>query len=325
MSLSRLPLALIVVWSTAACGILFPGPSLPDYDEVVAAKSDQAREWELLEFCYDALREEYTSGKIITFNVFIDNPQFPRLALLLQDVEIQQQYPEVLFQEYKAYEQDNQSALSALLLARIQADRESQLQWVDVSLTRDPNFVLAKVFLFGTRADAGDPKLLPEIVELLEDNPGCAEAWRLLAQLAPLYSREDLAAAAAQTEPWERGESSVQSALHSKAVTALRSKQPQKSIAVAEGIEDEILHLLISAAAMAQQQRPAAALVLINTILEEHPRHEVALFNRAILLRDYLGRSEDAAPDLRLFLDITADMPEKFIFRRTQAEYWLLK
>jgi hypothetical protein len=326
--MSRTTLALIALVITNSCGILFPGPSLPDYDEVVAAKDLQKSEWKLLEFCYSALEEDFASGKIVANNLILDNLELVRLPLLLQDIELQQVEHSALLSKYTMLEQQQQSALSALLLARVQTSREARVEWANLAIERDPDLVLAQVFLLGTRADDADTKVLKPLVRLLEEHPGCAEGWRLLAQLAPLYSRDDFAAAAASTEPWGIGEVNKVFAANSKAITSLRAHDPDTAIAAATKmieLDESMLTMsrMVTAAAFAQQQQPSAALGLVNKVLEDDPIHVVALFNRAILLRDYLGKSDDADSDLRLFLKLTASEPQKYLLRRTQAEYWL--
>ncbi|MFT7516406.1 MAG: hypothetical protein ACI84O_000181 [Myxococcota bacterium] len=323
MFLSRLTIVLISSLLSASCGILFPGPSLPSKEKIAAAKVQQQREWSLLEFGLEVLDADLSSGQLIMYDLIRNNPQLPRLPLLLQDIQLQQLDSSALIYEYEQLEAQRKSAISALLLARLQPNRELRLMWANTALERDPNMILAEVFALGTRANGGDVKVLSPLVRLLDANPGCAEGWRLLSQLAPVYARADYAAAAAETEPWSTATLSQTHADKSAAVAALQAHYPQLAIDSVVGLRDETFTKLVTAAAYAQQQHGEDALRLINEILSVEPENVIAIYNRAILLRDYLSRSGDAISDLEKFLDLTAENPQEYLRRRSQAEFWL--
>ena len=361
MSISRLSLALITLALTNSCGLLFD-PSLPDIDEVNLAKDAQSAEWELLDECYFLLQEDFEEGRSEVALIIATHSEFPRLSLLLQDFEMMPQHlAGDLVTHYANLEGEQLSALSALLLARVYTDRDKRLEYAELSLSRNPQFAIAKVFELGIRAEDGQADLVDELVTLLDDNPGCAEGWRLLAQLAPLYANSQYALEAALTEPWVLDENSV---LYRDSKTVADKAAVVKLLQVGEldevhsrllsrlllNIDDEVFVKLARASAYARGSNPVEALLLITEVIEIEPENHVAIFNRALLYRDYFGydaigkfsnasnlnyaRCADLLPenirqaeieDLTHFLELTKKYSQNNLLRRTQAEYRLLK
>ncbi|MBC8370564.1 MAG: hypothetical protein H8E25_11230 [Planctomycetes bacterium] len=326
MSLSRHTMLLIGALFTFSCGILFPGPSLPSITEVAAAKIDQKREWALLEVGRDSLDENFYSGSVVVNKLIVNNKGLVRLRLLLQDYELQHlDYDEVLY-KYQNFESEQKNAISALLLARVLHGLDARLASAELALERDEQLLAARVFVLGTKADIGEPKLINQLVQLLSEHPGCAEGWRLLANLAPVYSRNDYAARAAQTEPWNTSAAGQEHANKCSALTLLQagsSSDIEDALFLSNEINDDYFSKMILAAVYAKQQRAVEALDVINKVLIEYPDDAIAIFNRAILLRDYLSRSLDAIADLQKFLDLTTENAQLHFLRRSQAEFWL--
>ena len=354
MSISRLSLALITLALTNSCGLLFE-PSLPGIDEVNFAKVAQSDEWELLGECFFLLQEDFEYGRGEVASRIATYPEYPRLSLLLQDFEMIHLQPEDLFEYYKKLESDQPNALSSLLFARVHSSRDKRIEYAEKSLASDPQFAIAKVFELGTRAEDGEAYLVDELVTLLDDNPGCAEGWRLLAQLAPLYANSEYAVAAALTEPWVLDKDN---ALYKGSKAVADKAAVVKLLQVGDlgevhsrllNIGDEVFVKLAKASTYARNNNPVEALLLITEVIEVEPDNYVAIFNRALLYRDYFGydaigkfsdasnindaRCDDLLPgnirqaevdDLTHFLELTKSSAQNSLLRRTQAEYRLL-
>lgn len=307
-----------------SCGVLFPGPSLPSLEEIQEAKNSQKAEWEKLEAAYVQLMDNFEVGEEFCLALIAKYPNQSRLQFLLQDMRLRYKPDEDWLSYYLALELEQPTAMNASLIARLHQNREKRINWVEKALGRNPNFLAAKVLELGCRADAGDPLVLNDIVELLEEHPGCAEAWRLLRQIAPVFARFDYAKIAAETEPWSNLDEKFDST-YAKSVTALQSGDASSALRIANNLSDSANVLLLRAAALAQGARPVEALEIIDGLLEKEPQNPIALFNRALLLRDYLGRGLEAEKDLVLFLELTEGQQTDFFLRRSQAEFWLGK
>jgi|GEM_PF-3058542 len=353
--MSRLTIALIALLLTNSCGLLFE-PSLPSMAEVAEAKKSQAKEWQILSECYFELADNFDEGQRIVAVIVADNPQYPRLALLLQDYELMHSKPSVMVRKYLELDTKQPSALSALLVARVQSNRDLRIEFAQLALERDPHFAIAKVFELGMRAEGGEADVFNSLVILLDDNPGCAEGWRLLAQLAPLYAHDDYVIAAALTEPWVFDTESVLYADSKEiadkvaAVKLLEVGEIETVLLRLSNVNDPTFVRLTKAVAFARQNKPLESLLLITEVLSSEPDNPVAIFNRALLYRDYFGYTADdvaalkqyrAHPqyadllpqdirlaevnDLNRFLELTKNNAQDYIFRRTQAEYRLAR
>jgi hypothetical protein len=181
----------------------------------------------------------------------------------------------------------------------------------------------------------------------------------LLAQLAPLYANSQHALEAALTEPWVLDENSV---LYRDSKTVADKAAVVKLLQVDElddvhsrllsrlllNIDDEVFVKLARASAYARDNNPGKALLLITEVIEIEPDNYVALFNRALLYRDYFGYDSmgklfdtsyinDTLPDgllpenirqaevddLTHFLELTKSSAQNSLLRHTQAEYRL--
>ena len=328
-------------------------------DEVNLAKIAQHDEWELLSECFFLLQENFEDGRGEVASKIATYPEYPRLALLLQDFERRHLPLEVLFRDYGKLEKEQPSALSALLLARVHSDRDQRIAYAKKAADAEeaagsPLFAIAKVFELGTRAEGGEALVVNKLVIILDDHPGCAEGWRLLAQLAPLYAHSDYAAAAARVEPWVLNKDS---ALYKDSKTVADKAATVKLLEVGElaaarsrlqNIDDDVFVKLAQSYAYARDNNPVEALLLITAVIEMEPDNHVAIFNRALLYRDYFGydasgrfsdvndigdaRCEDLLPvdirqaeedDLTRFLELTKKTDQINLLRRVQAEYRL--
>ena len=339
--MSRLTLALITLALTNSCGLLFE-PSLPSIDEINLAKATQYDEWELLTECFFVLQEDFEEGQATVTSTISNYPQYPRLSLLLQDFEIKHLPLSTLFQDYRKLDDEQPSALSALLLARVDPDRERRIASAKraADTAGSSLFAIAKVFELGTRAEDGEASVVNKLVHLLGSHPGCAEGWRLLAELAPLHDRSDYVLAAAQTEPWIFDK---EGSLYGDSKTIADKAAVVKFLQVGElgqarsrlrNIDDDVFVKLAEASVYARDNNPLKALELITAVIEAEPDNHVAIFNRALLYRDYFGYDaigkglpEDIrqaeVDDLVRFLELMKKTDQINLLRLTQAEYRL--
>jgi len=328
--------------------------------EVNLAKAAQYDEWELLSECFFMLQEDFEGGKAEVASKIATYPEYPRLSLLLQDFEIMHFPLKSLSRDYGKLEKEQSSALSALLLARVHSERDQRIAYAKKAADAEESvrgslYAIAKVFELGTRAEGGEASVVNKLVTLLDDHPGCAEGWRLLAQLAPLYAHSDYATTAALVEPWVLNKDS---ALYKDSKTVADKAAAVKLLQVGElaaarshlrNIDDDVFVKLAKASAYARDNNPVEALLLITAVIEMEPDNHVAIFNRALLYRDYFGydasgkfsdvndlgdaRCEYLLPvdirqaeenDLIRFLELTKKTDQINLLRRTQAEYRLL-
>lgn len=327
--LSRLPfptrlLLLLLLWGPS-CGLLFGEPDLPDAATIQAARAADEAEWQLLTEAY--VRSQQAEDPVVGLGVVRGlleiHPESVRLAFYEQDLALAVEGRPVVLARAEAALKGSPSAVDLLLRARLERDREVRYEFVRQALDQERDLPQGRVMRLALEARGGKPEVLDRVIRLLQDHPASAEGWRLLGELAPLYDRADLARAAALTEPWspvaEREE-----ALYSLAVAELRAGNAARTLALAEELSPTAARTsLLRAAALASLERPQEALTLIDKVLSKNPRNAVAVFDRALLLRDYLGRHQEARLDLERFLRLAEEGVEVPLMRLMQAELWL--
>ena len=279
--------------------------------------------WERLDAAYQAVQRHPELGLVEVRELVAAHPEDVRLALYLQDLELEQDPRGLVRQRANSAYAARQTALTALLAARVQEDPDKRYLLLQRSVGLDGSLTQAQVEKIRMEARAGDPQVLDQLIAVLNRDPGSAEAWRLLATLAPLYERPDLARAAVQTEPWSWEEDSVR-ADYTLAVADLDAGNPQQVLLEARALPADMWEArLLEAAALAQLDHPEKALEVVEQVLVEHPDLPEALFNKGLLLRDYLGRNEDAIPVFRRFLEVNEASGQANLLRVTQVQFWL--
>ncbi len=270
-----------------------------------------------------AFQEDPRGGLQIVRALVEQYPEDVRLAIFLQDIELQVEDPELVRRRAQAAWREQPSGLHALLAARVATGPEERYTLYGKALELAPGLTQARVHRLFMEARAGEPEVLDTLIALLNEVPGSAEAWRLLGDLAPLYGRKDLARAAAQTEPWSLAEDPSRAA-YTLAVADLQAGNPQAALEQARLLPDDLWEgRLLEAAALAALDHPSKAMEVVEAVLKERPDEPAALFNKALLLREYLGRAEEARPILERFLEVSAAGDSSNLGRVMQAELWL--
>jgi predicted Zn-dependent protease len=307
----------------SGCGLFQSEPQLPTVEEVTAARERQAGQWERLERCIRWLEQDPVAGWDRIEELRVRFPDDARLALLIQDLQIQANGIESVRAMASRRWAEQPTALHALLAAKVTVDREVQAELVERALELDGTLEQAALAQIALEARAGQPEVLERLIRLLDRYPGLAEGWRLLGELAPLYARPDLALRAEETEPWSRSEAPRRSLL-ALAEVQLASGSPERALELLQTLPAEDAEAtIIRAAAHAAANRPAEARTLLSGLVKRDPQNAVVHFNLGLLYRDYLPNPALSAHHLQRYLD-TADLPaEQDLLRRIQVEFWL--
>jgi hypothetical protein len=307
----------------SACGLFVSDPLPPDLELVFAARAEQAADWALLDEAWRVVEENQHDPLRELAALRLEHPESVRLAVFEQDMQVKILGLEQTRRLAATLQRDQPGALNAFLAARVVESVQERDALLVVALDEDEDLVEARVLQLANAAFAGDTEVLADLIDLLDDYPGSAQAWRLLGRLAPLFDRRDLAYRAAATEPWSPVDA-MDRAAYAAARRALLDGFAEEALASARrlpaGTSDSAN---LQAAAFAALGRPVAALEVIDRFLQEHPDDLVAVFNRALLLREYLGRADEAATGLRRFLELEEQQGGADLTRRMQAELWL--
>ena len=323
MGISRLPFAFALVALLPACGLFVGTPDPPSRQEVLDARAEEAEEWELLREAWTLAQAQPEDKPAALRQLRLAYPASARLAIFHQDLEVEQvglgEARELAFARLA----EERSGLQLFLCARVAAGSEQRRELLQAALEEDDDLVQAWVMLLAEEALAGESEGLDDLLRLLQDHPGSAMGWRLLASLAPLYDRADLAHLASSLEPW----SPVQEAGSTEfavARRALLNGDPEQALVHARRLPPGASRTVnLQAAALAALGQPEQAMDLIDDHLRAEPDDAVAVFNRALLLREYLGRVAEAEQELERFLKLDAAGDGGSLLRRTQAEFWL--
>lgn len=306
-----------------SCGLLSSELTLPSQESVRLARVAAVDDWELLEQAYVFMTRDARGGIAEVRAMLEQSPNSARLAMFLQDMELEQDGQDLVFLRAKAAFEKNRIGLNAFLWARVEDDPENRFRLLERASYLDPSLTQAKVYWLAMNARAGDAEVLDELIRLLWESPGSAEGWRLLGELAPLFERPDLARAAAQTEPWSAFEASTR-AEYTLAVTDLEAGDAEKALRGARSLADDLWQgRLLEAAALAKLGRANEALDVVESVIEDRPQEVVAWFNKGLLLRDYLARPEDARVAFEKFIELNQESGGATLRRVMQVELWL--
>jgi len=320
---SRPTLLLLALSLNVSCGLFSSELTLPSPEAIDLARAEASADWELLEEAYVRFHREPKQGLADLRALREENPTSTRLAMFLQDMELEFEDSNlVLLRAQAAYEKQG-SGLSALLLARVEEDPARGLLLLEKALRLDPSLTQAKVYWLAMHARAGDPDVLEELIRLLWEHPASAEGWRLLGELAPLFERPDLALAAAQTEPWSAFEATTR-AEYTLAATDLAAGDAERAFLGARALADDLWQgRVLEAAALAQLGRAEEALLILESEIEQRPEEPVLWFNKGLLLRDYLARGPEARVAFEKFLTVNHSSDDANLKRVIQVEFWL--
>ncbi|MDP6849606.1 MAG: hypothetical protein QGH51_07560 [Planctomycetota bacterium] len=315
-----LPLALLVV---PACGFLTREPNLPNFEAIQEARADSAEEWLALEKAA-ALWSIQGNGALPQLRDWAQQPHSPlRLRAYVLDLEYRNcatRAEQLSFlNELKNQWLSSGDPEDAYLAARF-SSREDALSLVHLALELEPDLVSAKVLLLGLQAHAGDPQPLHKLIFLLEENPGSAEAWRLLGRLAPFYNRADYALAAAEQEPW------IQTAWNPsayQAALALNASQPKSALSYLENAEDGMRTQLLRAQAFVDCGDTHEAGRLLDELVRQNPQSLIAHFNYGVLANGPLKQPELARREFEIVLRLAEEGHSFPLQRRLQVEIWL--
>lgn len=297
--------------------------TLPSQDAIRVAREESAQDWELLEEAYLFYREESKQSLPSVRALQLENPASVRLALFLQDIELELEGKKLVGLRAESAFEKQETGLNALLLARVQEDPSQRLLLLERALRLDPSLTQAQVHWLAMNARAGDADVLDEIIGLLWEHPACAEGWRLLGELAPLFERPDLARAAAQTEPWSSFEAPTR-AEYTLAATDLSAGNAAKALLEARQLADDVWEgRLLEAAALAQLGQAKEALEVVEAVIQERPDEPAAWFNKGLLLRDYLARGAEARLAFEKFLEVNKASGQANLKQVMQVEFWL--
>lgn len=324
MGFSRLTLFLAaqLLW-LPSCGLFVGEPSLPSLDEVAEARATEAQDWQLLERAWLEVAENPTAPLQTVAAIRQDHPDSVRLAIYEQDLQLEHLgVAQTRSLSWEAYTQTT-NALNAYLWARVAEDPVRRDSLLIEALELNEELVEARVLQIASAAFAGDTEVLDELLELVNDYPGSASAWRLLGTLAPLFDRRDLAYRAADTEPWSPFDSEER-ATFAQARRALQDGSLEVALVRSHELPQGTSQTVnLQVAIFAAMGKADVALQSLDEFLIENPNDMVAVFNRALLLREYLNRSEEAAAELERFLALDEEFGGADLMRRMQAELWL--
>jgi len=306
-----------------ACGLFKNEPTLPDAEDIQEAREDAAQDW----FVLEKAASLWTIQGEDVLPQLKDWCQQPHASLRLRAF--------VLDLEFRSLEsgpdksafsrrlskrwEETQQPEDAYLAARFSPHPDA-LELVNAALELSPDLVPAQVLQLGLQAQAGDPLHLNRLIALLEENPGNAEAWRLLSRLALFFNRPDLAFAAAEQEPWIQSEwnpAGYQAAL------ALDAGQADLALSYLEKAEDGIQITLLRAQAFLDQGDALEAGRLLDELVREYPDSLTVHFNYGVLAQGPLKQPELARREFEAVLRLAGEGQTLPIQRRLQVELWL--
>lgn len=323
MANSRPTLVLLALSLNVSCGLFSTELTLPSSEAIRVARVESEPDWGLLEKAYVLYMRDTKESLGSVRALQSENPGSVRLAMFLQDVELELEGQALVELRAEAALDKQETGLNALLLARVEEDPHRRLRLLEMALKLDPSLTQAKVHWLAMNARAGDADVLEEIIRLLWEHPASAEGWRLLGELAPLFERPDLARAAAQTEPWSGFEATMR-AERTLAAQDLSAGDASSALRRARALADDLWQgRLLEAAALAQLGRAKEALEVVESVIRKWPEEPSAWFNKGLLLRDYLARSAEARVAFEKFLEVNRASDGTNLKRVMQVEFWL--
>ena len=260
--------ALLAPLLLVGCGLFQSEPSPPGLREVEAARTRDAAEWQLLGEVWMARMRDPAAALGMARGLRAQQPDSVRLAVLAQDLAVEVGGPAIERDFVRRRVEETGAPLDRYLLARLTVDREERRVLLEQVVAEDPDLLQAQVALLSLRARAGRPEVLETLIRVLRRDPGLAEGWRLLGELAAQYARADLERIAARTEPWSRFEDPARAVL-ARADAALRAGDPASALEELKALPAKHRQACIArAAALADLGRPRVAADLLLVLLE---------------------------------------------------------
>jgi hypothetical protein len=318
---SGLAFALVLV----GCGLFQSDLGAPKAKDVTAARLRDQEEWARL----SAAVQAYEAEGLEAAEGLLDQVEpGVRAEVLLQDLRGEVWTPEALYGHYNERYLLQRDALATYLLARVTQSRAARRVLLDEAQRKDRKLLQIRVDALAIEPfQVGDDEVLQKLLALLDQDPGLAEGWRLLREIAPRYGRPELASAAADQEPWATNEDPL-AARFDQVRTALdagRLKQALERLNsfALQGHQAELLRATI----LTELGRQNEAWLVLQAMLETWPEDPMIHFNLALLAKDHLNQPAVAKTELELYLecsDRAALRGEKVsYFRRLQAQTWL--
>ena len=309
--------------AVAGCGLFRSEPKPPGLAAVREARADDAEEWGLLAEAWEAYAEDPQQGVVTARQLAADNPDSVRLAVLAQDLAVAAGDPAIQRELARRRWQESGAPRDAFLFSRLVVDRAERRALLEEAVAGDPDLLQAELALLSMRARAGNPEVLESLLRLLRREPGLAEGWRLLAEVAAQAARTDLVRAAVATEPWSPFDDPARAVL-ARAQAALRAGDAAAALADLQALPGEHREAnLARAAALADLGRPRVAADLLLALLAKQPDDPVVLFDLGLLERDYFFRPAEAKRRFEAYLAASAARGGGDLLRRAQAELWI--
>jgi len=316
---------LMLVTVPLSCGALAGKVTLPSHSEAVEAKQANHDEWELLDRAFQLSAESDWRAALPLVD---SNPHSVRLQALVQDLRVASQGRDVVSQDYEARLSEKrvtqtQMPLDYYLAARLCTDFDQAREWLEIALELDPDFVLATVLSLSLKTETGYYATLDPLRRLLSEHPGCAEAWRLLGMIGPLYARPDLARRAAALEPWSGNELETWAG-HYMAIRYLKNQEPPKAIPITKRApEDDFLGRLIHACALGEAGQYKDAILALESLHQVAPDDMLVLFNLGLIEMQSLHHPDKALFWFEQILEKAHAGHEVSFVRRMQVEAWV--
>lgn len=318
--------AFLLVWVLAACGLLQSKPEAPSFERAIRAKTADQEQWSVLG---ETLRVYQSSGLEAAEDFLARQGQLEvREEILVQDLRREHWTEQALLRSYRNRYEASRDALSTLLLARLTEDPAARMRLLEEAKDRDAKLLQVRVEILANEPfRIGDETVLNRLLNLLEDEPGLAEGWRLLRELGPRYGYPGLACTAAELEPWCPSEDPTAARLD-QVRTCLAAGRARVALERLDlfGLESREAQLM-RASALAEMGRAPEAWELLRGMQEATPGDPMLSFNLGLLARDYLSEPERARIEFERFLQLVTQaraqgqsVPE---LRVLQAKTWL--
>lgn len=322
-----------LVLSSGACGLFQTEPVPPSANQVARARQAASEEWTNLAEMLQLYEQE---GMASVETAYVNHSWSIREAVLMQDLRFVSwsNEPGRWRAHYLAERNQYPSALSLYLYSRTLPSGHTRNQALKEVLREDPGLIQARVDWLALRDfQAEDESVLDAMLQLLNEDPGLAEAWQVLAEQAPLHQRWDLVRAAAETGSWLQGEGNVKQDLAEREAVSIRALladgHPEEAFEQAkQPTLDPGDARFFQAAALADLGNAERAFLIIQEAKAENPEDPWVWFNLGILAKDYLNQPQLAREAFTQFLlladqpNLQAPYPVSFA-QRLQAESWL--
>lgn len=295
----------ILLGCLASCGLLSGDPSGPPLDRAREVKAEASAEWQRLA----QLAVSYEQEGLAAVEVELADLERRTLRedVLLQDLRAEEWAEERLYQHYDQRYLVSRDGASAYLLARLVEEERVRERLLEEAHRAAPQQALIEVELIALLPyRVGEDEALTRLLQLLKDDPGLAEGWRLLRQLAPRYGRPDLACDAADLEPWSPLEDPHEARLD-QVRTCLMAGRAERALERLDRYQlQDREAVLLRASALAELGRAADAWSVLQELRTELPNDPLVAFNLGLLARDYLGQPGHASVEFARFLELAA-------------------